>query len=36
MDFMEYAIEMASSGMIYVPSFMNIDIGFETILRFFF
>jgi hypothetical protein len=30
---MIYAVEMASCGMIYIPSFMKIDIGFHAILR---
>jgi hypothetical protein len=33
---MIYAIEMTSSGMIYIyiPSFMKIGMGFQAILRF--
>jgi hypothetical protein len=29
-----YAIEMASCGMIYAPSFMKIGIGVQAMLRF--
>jgi hypothetical protein len=29
-----YAVEMASCGMIYVPSFMKIGTGVQAILRF--
>jgi hypothetical protein len=29
-----YAVEMASYGMIYLPSFMNIGTGVQAILRF--
>jgi hypothetical protein len=32
---MKYAVEMASCGMIYLPSFMKIGTGVQTILRFF-
>jgi hypothetical protein len=32
--FMMYTIEMASGGMIYIPSFMKIGIGVQAILRF--
>jgi hypothetical protein len=31
---MTYAIEMASCGMIYTPSFMKIGTGVQAILRF--
>jgi hypothetical protein len=31
---MMYAVEMASSGMIYLPSFMKIATGDQAILRF--
>jgi hypothetical protein len=30
---MDYAVEMDSSGMIYIPSFVRIGIGFQEILR---
>jgi hypothetical protein len=33
-EFMMYAIEMASCGMIYLPSFVNIGTGVQAILRF--
>jgi hypothetical protein len=29
-----YAIDMASCGVIYAPSFMKIDTGVQAILRF--
>jgi hypothetical protein len=29
-----YAVEMASCGMIYLPSFMKIGTGVQAILRF--
>jgi uncharacterized protein YraI len=29
-----YAVEMASCGMAYIPSFMKIAIGVQAILRF--
>jgi hypothetical protein len=32
---MKYAEEMALFGMIYIPSFMNIDIGVQAILTVF-
>jgi hypothetical protein len=32
---MKYAVEMASCGMIYVPSFMKIGTGVQAILRFY-
>jgi hypothetical protein len=31
---MKYTTEMASDGMIYIPSFMKIGTGVEAILRF--
>jgi hypothetical protein len=31
---MKYTIEMASDGMIYIPSLMKIGIDVEVILRF--
>jgi hypothetical protein len=31
---MEHTVEMASGGMIYIPSFMNTGRGVEAILRF--
>jgi hypothetical protein len=31
---MKYAVEMASCGMIYLQSFMNIGTGVQAILRF--
>jgi hypothetical protein len=31
---MEYAVEMASRGMVYIPSFMKIDPSIQAILRF--
>jgi hypothetical protein len=31
---MEYGAEMVLCGMVYAPSFMNIDAGVQTILRF--
>jgi hypothetical protein len=31
---MKYAVEMASCGMIYIPSFMKIGGGIQAILRF--
>jgi hypothetical protein len=31
---MVHAVEMASCGMIYLPSFMKIAIGFQAILGF--
>jgi hypothetical protein len=31
---MMYAVEMASCDMIYLPSFMKIGTGVQTILRF--
>jgi hypothetical protein len=30
---MKYTVEMASDGMIYVPSFMKIGLGLQVILR---
>jgi hypothetical protein len=30
---MKHAVEMASCGMIYLPSFMNIATGVQAILR---
>jgi uncharacterized protein YraI len=30
---MMYAVEMALSGMIYLPSFLKIDTGVQAILR---
>jgi hypothetical protein len=30
---MKYNVEMASVGMIYVPSFVKIDLGIKVILR---
>jgi hypothetical protein len=30
---MDYAVEMDSSGMIYVPSFVRIGRGFQEMLR---
>jgi hypothetical protein len=30
---MKYAVEMASGGMIYIPSFMMIGSGIQVILR---
>jgi hypothetical protein len=33
-EFMMYAIDMASCGMIYLPSFMKIGTGVQAILRF--
>jgi hypothetical protein len=30
---MDCAVEMHSSGMIYVPSFVRIGVGFQEILR---
>jgi hypothetical protein len=30
----KFAVMVVSSDMIYIPSFMNIGIGFEAILRF--
>jgi hypothetical protein len=30
-----YAVEMASRGMIFLPSFMNICIGVQAVLRFY-
>jgi hypothetical protein len=30
---MKYTIEMASDGMIYIPSFMKIGSGIQVILR---
>jgi hypothetical protein len=32
---MKYAVEVASCGMIYIPSFMKIGIGVQAILRFY-
>jgi hypothetical protein len=32
---MKYTIEIVSSGMIYVPSFVKIDRGVQEILMFF-
>jgi hypothetical protein len=32
--FIKYAIEMASDGLIYVPSFMEMGTGVQAILRF--
>lgn len=29
---MKYAVEIASSGMTYIPSFIKIDSGFQTLL----
>jgi hypothetical protein len=34
MDFMENAVEVASYGIIYIPSLMKIGIGVQAILRF--
>jgi hypothetical protein len=31
---MKYTVEVASCGTICIESFMNIDIGFQVILRF--
>jgi hypothetical protein len=31
---MKYAVEMASYGMISIPSFMKIGIGVQAVLRF--
>jgi hypothetical protein len=31
---MEYVVEMASCGMIYIPSFMKISTDAQAILRF--
>jgi hypothetical protein len=31
---MKYAVEVASCGMIYIPSFMKIGTGVQVILRF--
>jgi hypothetical protein len=31
---MKYAVEMASCGMIYIPSFRKIGTGIQAILRF--
>jgi hypothetical protein len=31
---MEYAVEMASCSMIYLPSFMKIGVSVQAILRF--
>jgi hypothetical protein len=31
--FTKYAVEMASCGIIYLPSFMKIGIGVQAILR---
>jgi hypothetical protein len=33
-EFMIYAVEMASCGMIYLPSFMKIGTGVQAILKF--
>jgi hypothetical protein len=30
-----HAVNIASYGMMYIPSFMNIDTGVQAILRFF-
>jgi hypothetical protein len=30
---MQYAVEMASYGMIYVPRFMKTGTGFQAVLR---
>jgi hypothetical protein len=32
---MKYTFDMASCGIIYIPSFMKIDAGIQAILRFF-
>jgi hypothetical protein len=34
MEFMKYAIEMASCGTTHIPSFMMIGTGVQEILRF--
>jgi uncharacterized protein YraI len=31
---MKYAVEMASCGMIYIPSFVKIGTGVQAIVRF--
>jgi hypothetical protein len=31
---MNYAVEMGSGGMIYIPSFMNNGTGVQALLRF--
>jgi hypothetical protein len=33
---MKYTVEMASGGMIYIPSFMQIGTSVQAILRFWF
>jgi hypothetical protein len=33
---MRYIVELASDGMIYIPSFMKIGSGIPAILRFYF
>jgi hypothetical protein len=33
-EFMMYAVEMASCGMIYLPSFMKTATGIQAVLRF--
>jgi hypothetical protein len=32
--FMKYAVEIGSSGMIYIPSFMDMGTGVQTVLIF--